>query len=102
MPRSVARTVSALVDSFTGARTDEVSDPARLLSTSSANRWTWWQEAAGVFGRPGTYFSVADITDLQTLELVRAHKKDMKAAAKAATATKAVKAKSAMKATKGA
>ena len=64
-----------------------------------------WQEAAGVFGRPGTYFSVADITDLQTLELVRAHKQDMKAAAKAnqaGEATKAVKAKSAVKATKGA
>ncbi|MDQ1709780.1 MAG: hypothetical protein QOG49_1165 [Frankiaceae bacterium] len=43
-----------------------------------------WQEAAGDFGRPGTYLSVADITDPESLQRVRAHKKDMKAAAKAA------------------
>lgn len=62
-----------------------------------------WQEAAGAFGRPGTHFSVADITDLETLELVREHKRDMKAAAKAsqpAAAAKAVKATKAAKAAK--
>lgn len=43
-----------------------------------------WQEAAGMFGQPGSYLSVADITDPESLQRVRAYKKDMKAAAKAA------------------
>jgi len=45
--RGLGGTASALADSFTGAGVEPVSDPARLLSTSSANRWSWWQEAAG-------------------------------------------------------
>lgn len=43
-----------------------------------------WQEVAGEFGRPDTFLSVADITDQESLERVRAHKREMKAAAKAA------------------
>ncbi|MDQ1444473.1 MAG: hypothetical protein QOI20_937 [Acidimicrobiaceae bacterium] len=42
-----------------------------------------WQEAAGDFGRPGTYMSVADITDQETLLRVRRYKQEKKAAAKA-------------------
>ena len=42
-----------------------------------------WQEAAGDFGRPGTYLSVADITDAETLGRVRQYKQEKKAAAKA-------------------
>lgn len=45
-----------------------------------------WREAAGAFGEPGTYFSVADIVDADSLGRVRAHKQRMKAAAKAAGA----------------
>jgi uncharacterized HhH-GPD family protein len=40
-----------------------------------------WREAAGPFGRPGTYISVADIVDAESLGRVRAHKQQMKAAA---------------------
>jgi uncharacterized HhH-GPD family protein len=43
-----------------------------------------WQEAAGKFGQPGTYISVADITGPESLGRVRAYKQEMKAAAKAA------------------
>jgi uncharacterized HhH-GPD family protein len=45
-----------------------------------------WAEAAGPFGQPGTYLSVADIVDGESLLRVRAHKAEMKAAAKAAAA----------------
>ena len=44
-----------------------------------------WRAAAGRFGEEGAYFSVADITDDVSLAAVRAHKKEMKAAAKAAS-----------------
>lgn len=41
-----------------------------------------WREAAGPFGEPGSRISIADITDEISLAAVRAHKKQMKAAAK--------------------
>ncbi|ORB79964.1 HhH-GPD-type base excision DNA repair protein [Mycobacterium timonense] len=43
-----------------------------------------WREAAGEFGKAGTYLSVADIVDARSLGQVRSYKKQMKAAAKAA------------------
>lgn len=42
-----------------------------------------WREAAGEFGPAGTYKSVADIRDPDSLSRVRDHKKQLKAAAKA-------------------
>jgi uncharacterized HhH-GPD family protein len=47
-----------------------------------------WREAAGHFGEAGSYYSVADIVDDDSLAAVRAHKKELKAAAKAASPTK--------------
>jgi len=44
-----------------------------------------WREAAGDFGPEGTYKSVADIRDTESLARVRDYKKQMKAAAKAKT-----------------
>ncbi|HEY5195782.1 MAG TPA: O-antigen ligase family protein [Solirubrobacteraceae bacterium] len=41
--------ISHQVHSFTQAKAVPVSDPARLLSTNSGNRWVWWKEAAGAF-----------------------------------------------------
>ena len=41
-----------------------------------------WQEAAGRFGQPGTFMSVADIVDTESLGRVRAYKQQLKAAAK--------------------
>ncbi|HEV2775609.1 MAG TPA: O-antigen ligase family protein, partial [Solirubrobacteraceae bacterium] len=34
---------------FTETSKDEVSDPARLVSSNSGNRWVWWKEAAGAW-----------------------------------------------------
>jgi uncharacterized HhH-GPD family protein len=44
-----------------------------------------WREASKPFGEAGSYLSVADITDAETLGKVRAHKAAMKAKAKAPT-----------------
>jgi uncharacterized HhH-GPD family protein len=41
-----------------------------------------WEEAAGRYGAPGTFFSVADIVDAASLARVRAYKAQLKAAAK--------------------
>lgn len=46
-----------------------------------------WREAAGTFGAEGTFHSVADIVDEESLGKVRAHKQQVKAAAKAAGKT---------------
>ncbi|MEH0420005.1 HhH-GPD-type base excision DNA repair protein [Streptomyces sp. B21-083] len=45
-----------------------------------------WREAAGAYGEPKSFRSVADITGPESLVKVRAHKQEMKAAAKAAKA----------------
>jgi uncharacterized HhH-GPD family protein len=43
-----------------------------------------WRQAAGEFGKAGSYISVADIVDDRSLGQVRSYKKQLKAAAKAA------------------
>ncbi|MFJ3235110.1 HhH-GPD-type base excision DNA repair protein [Streptomyces sp. NPDC086787] len=48
-----------------------------------------WREAAGAYGEPKSYRSIADITGPESLAKVRAHKQEMKAAAKAERAAKA-------------
>ncbi len=55
-----------------------------LLGKQLGVRPPGWEEAAGRFGRPGTFMSVADIVDRESLGRVRAYKQEMKAAAKAA------------------
>ncbi len=55
-----------------------------LLGKQLGVRPSGWEEAAGPFGRPGTFMSVADIVDPESLGRVRAYKQEMKAAAKAA------------------
>jgi uncharacterized HhH-GPD family protein len=57
-----------------------------LLGKQLGVRPPGWDKAAGSFGQPGTYLSVADITDTDSRDRVRAHKQQMKAAAKAAKA----------------
>ena len=54
-----------------------------LLGKQLGVRPPGWREAAGAFGAEGTRFSVADITDEESLGQVRSHKQAMKAAAKA-------------------
>jgi len=57
---------------------------AALLGKQLGVQPTGWREAAGHFGEEGSHYSVADIVDDASLAAVRAHKKEMKAAAKAA------------------
>jgi len=45
-----------------------------------------WRAAAGDYGKTGTHMSVADVTDPDSLQQVRAYKKEMKAKNKAAKA----------------
>ncbi|MDX3804374.1 HhH-GPD-type base excision DNA repair protein [Streptomyces sp. AK04-3B] len=62
-----------------------------LLGKQLGVRPTGWREAAGSYGEPKSFRSVADITGPESLGKVRAHKQEMKAAAKAAKAGKAAK-----------
>ena len=47
--RGLGGTISHAWDSFTATRAASVTQPGRLLSADSANRWVWWKEAAGAF-----------------------------------------------------
>ena len=58
-----------------------------LLGKQLGVRPPGWESAAGAFGQPGTYLSVADIVDADSLGRVRQYKQDKKAAAKAAAAS---------------
>jgi uncharacterized HhH-GPD family protein len=55
-----------------------------LLGKQYGVRPAGWREAAGGYGDEGSYRSVADVVDAESLERVRASKKAAKAAAKAA------------------
>jgi uncharacterized HhH-GPD family protein len=57
-----------------------------LLGKQLGVRPDGWQEAAGPFGDDGSYVSVADITDDESLGKVRSYKQSLKAAAKAKAA----------------
>jgi uncharacterized HhH-GPD family protein len=57
-----------------------------LLGKQLGVRPSGWEKAAGEYGQPGTYKSVADITDPESLSKVRAYKQEKKQAAKAAVA----------------
>jgi uncharacterized HhH-GPD family protein len=52
-----------------------------LLGKQLGVRPPGWEEAAGDYGTPDTYMSVADIVGPESLAKVRAHKKERKAAA---------------------
>ncbi|MFC4464876.1 HhH-GPD-type base excision DNA repair protein [Streptomyces xiangluensis] len=55
-----------------------------LLGKQLGVRPQGWREAAGAYGDPESFRSVADITGPESLAKVRAHKQELKAAAKAA------------------
>jgi uncharacterized HhH-GPD family protein len=57
-----------------------------LLGKQLGVRPSGWREAAGSFGDEGSYVSVADITDDESLSKVRSYKQSLKAAAKAKAA----------------
>ncbi|MCW3039173.1 MAG: hypothetical protein JWM31_1078, partial [Solirubrobacterales bacterium] len=47
--RGLPGTVENAVRGFTVPSQDKQLDPSRLATTTSGNRWVWWQEAAGAF-----------------------------------------------------
>ena len=60
---------------------------AALLGKQLGVRPEGWREATTPYGDPGSFLSVADITEPAALEKVRAHKRAIKAQAKARTGT---------------
>ncbi|HEX9198952.1 MAG TPA: HhH-GPD-type base excision DNA repair protein [Acidobacteriaceae bacterium] len=54
-----------------------------LLAKQFGVRPDGWREASGIFGEEGSFRSVADITDADSLAKVRNYKQQMKAAVKA-------------------
>jgi uncharacterized HhH-GPD family protein len=57
-----------------------------LLGKQLSVRPPGWREASGTFGTEGSYLSVADIVDAESLGKVRSYKQTLKAAAKARAA----------------
>jgi uncharacterized HhH-GPD family protein len=57
-----------------------------LLGKQLGVRPPGWREAAGSFGAEGSYVSVADIVDDESLGKVRSYKQTIKAEAKAKAA----------------
>jgi len=47
--RGLRGTIEEAADDFTDPRRDPAFEPGRLLTTSSADRWSWWREAGGAF-----------------------------------------------------
>ncbi|GAB3012399.1 HhH-GPD-type base excision DNA repair protein [Mycobacterium bourgelatii] len=62
-----------------------------LLGKQYGVRPPGWQAAAGDYGKPGSYLSVADIVDAESLGRVRSYKKQMKAQASEKAKGKAAK-----------
>ena len=56
-----------------------------LLAKQLDVRPVGWEAAAGDYAEPGSHRSVADVVDQESLDLVRAFKKQKKAAARGAT-----------------
>lgn len=54
-----------------------------LLGKQRGVRPRGWREAAGAYGEDGSFRSVADVISPESLQKVRDHKKEMKAAARA-------------------
>jgi uncharacterized HhH-GPD family protein len=73
----------ARVSGLPGFGPDKARIFVALLGKQYGVRPEGWREAAGHFGGEGTHYSVADITDADSLAEVRAYKQGLKAAAKA-------------------
>jgi uncharacterized HhH-GPD family protein len=58
---------------------------AALVAKQLGARPRGWRESTTPYGQDGTFFSAADVVDRGSLVKVKAHKKQMKAAAKAST-----------------
>jgi len=78
--RGLTGTVSHAWNSFTATKGTSVSNPDRLLSVDSENRWVWWKEAVGAFSdRPiggwgaGSFAVIHLLYRRDTLSVTQAH-----------------------------
>jgi uncharacterized HhH-GPD family protein len=76
--------VKAALASLPGFGPDKAAIFTAVLGKRRGVTPPGWREAAGYYGEPGTYRSVADIVDQESLRLVRETKQQVKAAAKVA------------------
>jgi uncharacterized HhH-GPD family protein len=79
-------TVKAALASLPGFGADKAAIFTAVLGKRRGVTPPGWQEAAGDYGEPGTFRSVADIVDQESLRRVRETKQQVKAAARAAAA----------------
>jgi uncharacterized HhH-GPD family protein len=76
--------VKAALASLPGFGSDKAAIFTAVLGKRRGVTPPGWREAAGYYGEPDTYRSVADIVDADSLRRVRETKQQVKAAAKAA------------------
>ncbi len=76
--------VKAALASLPGFGADKAAIFTAVLGKRRGVTPPGWREAAGYYGEPGTYRSVADIVDQDSLRRVRETKQQVKAAARAA------------------
>jgi uncharacterized HhH-GPD family protein len=76
--------VKAALASLPGFGPDKAAIFTAVLGKRRGVTPPGWREAAGYYGEPDTYRSVADIVDQESLRRVRETKQQVKAAAKAA------------------
>jgi uncharacterized HhH-GPD family protein len=75
--------IKAALESLPGFGADKAAIFTAVLGKRRGVTPPGWQEAAGYYGEPGTYRSVADIVDQDSLAQVRETKQQVKAAARA-------------------
>lgn len=73
----------ANIEALPGFGTQKARIFVALLGKQLGVRPSGWEKAAGPYGKPGSYHSVADIDSPEALGKVREHKQRMKAKAKA-------------------
>jgi uncharacterized HhH-GPD family protein len=79
--------VKAALGSLPGFGADKAAIFTAVLGKRRGVTPPGWREAAGYYGEQGTYRSVADIVDQDSLRRVRETKQQVKAAAKASAAS---------------
>jgi uncharacterized HhH-GPD family protein len=79
--------VKAALASLPGFGADKAAIFTAVLGKRRGVTPPGWREAAGYYGEPGTFRSVADIVDQDSLQRVRQTKQQVKAAARAAKAS---------------
>jgi uncharacterized HhH-GPD family protein len=82
---STGEALKRLVASLPGFGEQKASIFVALLGKRFGVTPPGWREAAGGYGRDGTFVSVADIVDADSLQMVREAKRLAKAQARAAT-----------------